>query len=121
VLLVAEEDSGDPFALVLGTEVKDDESGATVQINALYLLDRQGQGIGRWLLQEAVRELASMGFSRPHIGVLSANLAARAFYEAMVGYEIGQRTFDEEGQLLPETVHGWTDLTDLKGDCSEQA
>ena len=68
MLLVAEEDSGDPFALVLGTEVKDDESGATVQINAFYLLDRQGQGIGRWLLQAAVRELASMGFSRPHIG-----------------------------------------------------
>lgn len=122
VLLVAVEDSGDPLGLVLGTEVEDDESGATAQIDALYVLsDRQGQGIGRWLFQEAVRRLAALGFSRLHIGVLSANLAARAFYEAMGGYEIGQRTFDEEGHLLPETVYGWPDLTALVGDRSEQA
>ena len=107
---------------MLGTEVEDDESGATAQIDALYVLsDRQGQGIGRWLFQEAVRRLAALGFSRLHIGVLSANLAARAFYEAMGGYEIGQRTFDEEGHLLPETVYGWPDLSALVGDCSEQA
>ena len=116
VLLVAEEDPGDLLALVLGTEAEDDESGATAQINALYVLpDRQGQGIGRRLLQDAARELASLGFSRLRIGVLSANLAARAFYEAMGGHEMGQRTFDEEGCPLPETVYGWPDLTALSG------
>lgn len=116
VLLVAEEDPGDPLALVLGTEAEDDESGATAQINALYVLpDRQGQGIGRRLLHDAAGELASLGFSRLRIGVLSANLAARAFYEAMGGHEVGQRTFDEEGYPLPETVYGWPDLTALSG------
>ena len=121
VLLVAEEDSGDPLALVLGTEVADDESGVTAQINALYVLpDRQGQGIGRRLLQEAAWGLHLLGFSRLHVGVLSANLAARAFYEAMGGFEIGQRTFDEEGHPLPETVYGWPNLTALMGDRSKQ-
>jgi len=122
VLLVAEEDTGDSLALVLGSEVEDDESGATAQIDALYVLpDRQGQGIGRWLLQEAARELASLGLSRLHVGVLSANLAARAFYEAMGGREVGQRTFDEEGHLLLETVYEWPDVTALTGDSSERA
>lgn len=121
VLLVAEQETGSPFALVLGTELESDESGATAQINALYVSpDRQGRGIGRFLLQEAARELASRGFSRLHVGVLSANFAARAFYEAMGGREISQRTFDEEGSLLPETVYGWPDFSDLIGDSSER-
>ena len=68
------------------------------------LPDRQGEGIGRRLLQEAARELATLGFTMLHIGVLTANLPARGFYAAMGGHEIGQRTFDEEGDLLPESV-----------------
>ncbi len=122
VLLVAEEDPGDPLALVLGTEAEEDESGATAQVNALYVLpDRQGQGIGRRLLQDAARELVSLGFSRLRIGVLSANLAARAFYEAMGGHEMGQRTFDEEGYPLAETVYAWPDFTALLGDLDQRA
>jgi GNAT superfamily N-acetyltransferase len=115
VLLIAEEDAGDLVALVLGTEA-DDTSGTTAQIDALYVRpDRQGRGIGRLLLQEAARELVSLGFSRLHIGVLSSNLPARAFYEVMGGHEIGQRSFDEEGIPLPETVYAWPDITVLTG------
>ncbi len=122
VLLVAEDESGDPIALVFGTELEDDESGATAQINSLYVLaERQGQGIGQRLLQQAASELTSLAFSRLHIGVLSANHAARAFYEAMGGHEIGQGTFDEEGYLLFETVYAWHDLRALAGECTEPA
>ena len=111
VLLVAEEDAGDLVALVLGTEAEDDSSGSTGVIDSLYVApDRQGQGIGRRLLQEAASELATLGFSTLHIGVLTANLRARRFYEAMGGLEIGQRTFDEEGDLLPETLYAWPDI-----------
>ena len=117
VLLIAEDETGDPVGLVLGTEVEDDTSGSTAQIDALYVLpDRQGQGIGRWLLQDAVSELATLGFSTLHIGVLTANLPARRFYEAMGGHEIGQRMFDEEGDLQPETVYAWPDIAALLGD-----
>jgi GNAT superfamily N-acetyltransferase len=122
VLLVAEDGTGDPVALVLGTEVEDDTSGSTAQIDALYVLpDRQGQGIGRWLLQEAASELATLGFSAIHIGVLTANLPARRFYEAMGGHEIGQRMFDEEGDLQPESVYAWPDINALIGDCGESS
>jgi GNAT superfamily N-acetyltransferase len=122
VLLIAEDDTGDPVGLVLGTEVEDHTSGSTAQIDALYVLpDRQGQGIGRWLLQEAARELATLGFSTLHIGVLTANLPARAFYEAMGGHQIGQRMFDEEGELLPETVYAWPDIAAVIGDARESS
>ena len=43
------------------------------------------------------------------------NRPARAFYEAMGGHEIGQRTFDEQGVLLPETVYAWPDITTVTG------
>jgi ribosomal protein S18 acetylase RimI-like enzyme len=112
-LLVAEDDTGRQVGLVLGTEVDEDTSGSTAQIDALYVLpDHQGQGIGRRLVREAARELATLGFSSLHIGVLTANLAARGFYEAMGGREIGQRTTDEEGVPLPETVYAWSDIAD---------
>ena len=121
VLLVAEGGTGDLRGLVLGTEVEEDESGATAQIDALYVrTDTQGQGVGRWLLREAATELASLGFSTLHVGVLSANLAARAFYEAMGGHEISERTYDEEGHLLPGTVYGWPDLSALITRCGER-
>ena len=111
VLLVAEDDADNLIALVFGTEADDDTSGSVADIGALYVLpDRQGQGIGRLLLMEVGNELASLGFTTLHIGVLTANLPARGFYEAMGGHEIGPSTFDEEGYLLPGTVYEWTDI-----------
>ena len=111
VLLVAEDEAGDLVALVLGTKAEDDASGSTCKIDALYVRpDRQGSGVGRVLLRAAASQLAALGFSTLLIGVLTANLPARAFYEAMGGQEIGQRAFDEEGTLLPETVYKWSDI-----------
>ena len=84
VLLVAEDDGGALSALVSGTAADDDASGSIAEIGALYVLpDRRGQGIGGSLLREAASELARLGFSALHIGVLAANLPARGFYEAM--------------------------------------
>jgi GNAT superfamily N-acetyltransferase len=122
VVLVATDDANDLIALVSGTEADDDTSGSVAEIGALYVLpDRQGQGIGRMLLMEAGKELATLGFTTLHIGVLTANLPARGFYEAMGGYEIGQRTFDEEGYLLPETIYAWTDIAALAIDVRERS
>jgi ribosomal protein S18 acetylase RimI-like enzyme len=117
VLLIAEDGASDLVGLVLGTEVDDDTSGSIAQIDALYVLPAlQGQGIGRRLLQHAATELATLGFSTLHVGVLTANRPARRFYEAMGGHVIGQRMFDEEGDLQPETVYAWPDIAALIGD-----
>jgi len=119
VLLVAEDEAGVLSALVSGRAAEDDPSGSIAEIGALYVLpDRRGQGIGGSLLRAAASELANLGFSALHLGVLTANLPARGFYEAMGGREIGQRTDDEEGYLLPVTVYGWSDITALSGDSS---
>lgn len=84
VLLVAEDDAGVLSALVSGTAADDDASGSIAEIGALYVLpERRGQGIGGSLLRAAASELAKVGFSALHIGVLTANLPARGFYEAM--------------------------------------
>jgi ribosomal protein S18 acetylase RimI-like enzyme len=117
VVLVAEDDDGVLCALVSGTAAEDDASGPIAEIGALYVLpDRRGRGIGALLLRAAASKLAALGFSGLEIGVLSANLAARGFYEAMGGREIGRRTFEEEGHLLPGTIYGWPDITALIGD-----
>lgn len=114
VVLVAEDEAGVLSALVSGTAADDDPSGSTAEIGALYVLpDRRGQGIGGSLLRAAAGELADRGFSSLQLDVLTANLPARAFYEAMGGREIGQREVDEEGHLLPGTVYGWPDITAL--------
>ena len=119
VLLVAEDDAGVVIALVSATAVDDDPTGSIADIGALYVLpDRRGQGFGGSLLRAAASELANQGFSVLHIGVLTANFRARAFYEAKGGREIGQSTVDEEGYLLPLTVYRWSDITALSGDSS---
>jgi hypothetical protein len=46
-----------------------------------------------------------------HVGVLTTNESARRFYEAMGGVAVAQRTFDEKGFPLPETVYTWRDIT----------
>jgi ribosomal protein S18 acetylase RimI-like enzyme len=114
VFLVAEDDEGVLIGLASGAAAADEPSGSTAEIGSLYVLpDRRGRGVGGSLLRAACRELGDLGFGSLHIGVLAANLPARAFYEAMGGREVEQRTFDEEGHLLPLTIYVWPDLTTL--------
>jgi GNAT superfamily N-acetyltransferase len=114
VLLVAEDSPGALWGLVSGSAADDSASGAIAEVKALYVSpDQQAHGVGSSLLRAAARELARSGFSGLQIGVLTANLPARGFYEAMGGGETGRRTTDEEGFLLPVTVYGWPDITVL--------
>ena len=116
VVLVAEDDTG-LLGLVSGGAAEDAVSDTTCEIGSLYVHSQHhGHGIGRALLGAAARQLADLGFTELHIGVLSANSPARAFYEAMGGREIGQGTDDEEGHLLPVTIYGWADVSDLDPD-----
>ena len=119
MVMVAEDDGG-LLGLVAGGAAEGDPSGMTCEIDALYVDPRRrGQGVGRALLHAAAGHLADLGYTALHIAVLSANGPARAFYEAMGGREVGQATDDEEGFLLPLTIYGWTDLTDLRAERAE--
>jgi ribosomal protein S18 acetylase RimI-like enzyme len=112
VFLVAEDDDGVLVGLVSGAAAADEPSGSIAEIGSLYVLpSRRGQRVGRSLLGAACRELGDLGCSSLRIGVLAANLPARAFYQAMGGREVDQRMFDEEGHLLPMTVYVWADIT----------
>jgi GNAT superfamily N-acetyltransferase len=113
-VLVAEDDDGGLVGLASGSAAEDDESGRIAEVGALYVLTaRRGQGIGRSLLGAAASCFAEQGFTELQISVLTANLPARAFYEAVGGQEVGQGTTDEEGYLLPITIYSWPDLTTL--------
>jgi ribosomal protein S18 acetylase RimI-like enzyme len=116
VLLVAEDDLGVLTGLVSGAPADDNPLVSTAEIGALYVLPhRQGQGVGGSLLRAAAGVLADLGFSSIRLEVLTANLPARGFYEALGGREIGQGTVDEEGYELPVTVYGWADIRSLSG------
>ena len=114
VILVAEDDSELLGLIAGGPGEGGGATGTTCEIGALYVhQEHRGQGIGEALLRAAADHLADLGHHELRIGVLSANRPARAFYEAMGGREIGQGTDDEEGYLLPLTIYGWADVTDL--------
>jgi GNAT superfamily N-acetyltransferase len=118
VLLVAEDgtdDGAELVGVVLGLPAGDaSPTSATAEVGALYVTpERWGGGIGAALLRAAAAELVGLGFESLHIGVLTANHPARAFYEAMGGTEVGTRTFDEEGHELAGTVYAWPDLGSL--------
>jgi ribosomal protein S18 acetylase RimI-like enzyme len=120
VFLLAEDARGVLVGLVSGGAAEDDPSRSTAEVGVLYVLpDHQGSGIGSALLRAACRELAARGFSALHIGVLAANLPARRFYEAMGGREVGGRTTDEEGYLLPLTIYAWPDIAALTREPAE--
>jgi len=116
VFLVAQDDAGGLVGLVSGSAAEDEPMSTIAEIGSLYVLpDRRGQGFGGMLLRAACRALAELGFSELHIGVLAANLPARAFYDGLGGREAGQRMFDEEGYLLPLIIYAWPDINVLTG------
>lgn len=84
------------------------------EITALYLLARvQRQGLGRMLLATAAHRMLDCGVARASVWVLSANEAARRFYEAAGGTLIASRRELRPDGGLDETAYGWPDLERL--------
>jgi len=79
-----------------------------VSLGALYVAPPyQQRGIGRSLLGEVLTRYAALGAGSIQLGVLAANKPAQKFYEAVGGKLSGQRTFNEQGEQLPELVYTW--------------
>ncbi len=102
------------IAVACGSVNRSDPSGVFGEVHALYVdPNRHGSGIGRSLLQQLSGCLADRGATSMKIGVLTANQDARGFYEALGGQLAGGRLFDEDGDLLPESIYVWPDITSL--------
>jgi L-amino acid N-acyltransferase YncA len=83
------------------------------ELYAIYLLDRhQRQGIGRRLTVAVVNRLLHEGFSSMLVWVFAAN-SSRAFYEALGGQQVYEKSVTIGGVQLVEVAYGWRDIQGL--------
>ena len=112
--LIAEDPTGPLVAVAAAAVAANDPTGTTGEVGSLYVHpEHQRHGLGRQLLQHLATRLQAMGIQTLHIGVLATNVEAQRFYEALGGQLGGERLFDEDGDLLPERIYTWPDLTTL--------
>ncbi|MBA3528650.1 MAG: GNAT family N-acetyltransferase [Propionibacteriaceae bacterium] len=112
--LVAEDDRGTMIAVAMGSVNRADPSAILGKVHALYVdPSHHKRGIGRRLVQQLSAFLADQGATSVQIGVLTANQEARRFYEALGGQLAGETLFDEDGDLLPESIYVWPDISSL--------
>ncbi|WP_157829574.1 GNAT family N-acetyltransferase [Nocardioides alpinus] len=117
VLLVAEDDSGAVVGLVHGVVRGVGDGPPAGEISSLYVAhDQHRRGVGTSLLKAAAQALRDLDAVGLRLSVLTANLPARAFYEARGGQQVGPGTTDEDGHLLPTTLYAWSDGSLLGGD-----
>jgi ribosomal protein S18 acetylase RimI-like enzyme len=87
------------------------------EILALYVSHAfHRRGLGRRLIQAAVRHLRGADMDRLVIRCLAANEPANRFYEALGGKIVGQQEADEYGFPILEQIYGWDDSSLLLGD-----
>jgi ribosomal protein S18 acetylase RimI-like enzyme len=106
-LLVAQTDDDEIVGFIRGGPIRGkapDLLGTDAEIFAIYLLDRvKRQGIGRKLMAGVFGHLAAQGFHSVGLWVLTDNLSARRFYEALGGTAGSEQSFDVRGQMVTET------------------
>ena len=91
-----------------------DDTGSRGEVGSLYIHpDHQRRGIGRLLVRRLAGDLHAQGVGSLQIGVLTANDDGCRFYQALGGEVVGERLFDEDGDLLPERIYQWPDITAL--------
>ena len=87
------------------------------EVYALYVHpERQGQGIGRALLQAVAAVLAERGLVPIVIWTLFNNPRSRGFYAARGGTVIAEKNERFDGYLLHEVAYAWSDATALLAD-----
>jgi len=81
------------------------------EVSAIYLLEAiKRRGVGRILLKTMLGELGARGCKSAGLQVLTDNVAARRFYEAMGG-RAGETRSDRKGEFVfDEIAYIWDDL-----------
>lgn len=91
---------------------KDPEFGG--ELYAIYLLrSAQKRGIGRMLVNEAVKGLLNLDVHSLMVWVLREN-PARGFYEWLGGEYLRETTIEIGGKSLLEVAYGWRDLNQFQ-------
>jgi GNAT superfamily N-acetyltransferase len=118
-LILAEED-GRPIGFGACGRQRDEAlstAGYDGELGAIYILrSHQDRGVGRSLMAAMARSLSDLGHEAASLWVLRENGRARAFYEALGGKPLGEKTDEWMGETLVEVAYGWSDLSRLAAD-----
>lgn len=107
VLFVAVTETGEIIGFSNGGKCRDDESGFSGELYAIYLLQEyQRRGIGRELIQAIVNSLQDQGYRSLMLWVLESNPAIN-FYKKLGGMEVDRRPIMINEQKLVEVALGW--------------
>jgi ribosomal protein S18 acetylase RimI-like enzyme len=94
---LAEAPGGAPVGYLLATPPDlplPDVSATDLEIRRIYILHRyQGQGMGQWLMEEALAVARARGCKRVLLGVYSLNESALTFYARLGFTKVGTRQF----------------------------
>jgi len=111
--LVAEVD-GEVVGFAMAGPTRKGPEGYDGELYALYVLPgSQREGLGRRLVLGAAGAMTALGFRRWCLWVLRDNPPARAFYEALGGRPVAERTDEVLGIPVAEVAYGWDSLKDL--------
>lgn len=90
---------------------RDVKLGFDGELFAIYILRAaHKRGIGRQLVEEAVKGLRGLGHTSMLVWVLKDN-PARGFYERLGGSYLAEKNIEIGGSELLEIAYGWPDLS----------
>lgn len=83
-------------------------AGYDGELTSLYLLgDVQRHGLGRSLVGLCASEALELGYQKLSVWVLSANVNARRFYEALGARLLIERESEDRFDPVDEVAYGW--------------
>lgn len=95
---------------------QENASGFDGELFAIYILrSAQGRGVGRHLVDAAVKGLTDIGSTSMLVWVLKDNKSARGFYEHLGGVYVSEKPIEIGGKDLMEVAYGWSDLSGFWG------
>jgi GNAT superfamily N-acetyltransferase len=110
---VAEDAGGNVIGFAAGGAERSGDAVYRGELYAMYLRDRyHRRGIGRHLTMAVVNRLLHEGASSMLVWVLAAN-PSRAFYEALGGQQVSEKSVTIGGVPCVEVAYGWLDLRGL--------
>jgi ribosomal protein S18 acetylase RimI-like enzyme len=86
----------------------------TGEFNAVNILKEfHRAGVGRRLMAAMKEHLQACGMTSASLWVVKENAGARAFYEALGGQAVAEKTEPRNGYALNEIAYGWRELEGL--------